>query len=216
MTGDARVANILALAGMTLPKMRNSHGCGCFSLLGLWLAECPGPDYRAVLVPAGQDNGLTVLAPFCGITIIQMRVAERYMQASFHPSLPSESVYGSGIHHDWHERLPISRYQIPEYVSDVIAGKSAPTQLTKWKIGAMKLAILLENTGYLTRLDFKRHQIDIRRWIAERWIVGTAEGWVAADRFPKFKVQHPVVWDQIVADVPKWRRVDALMIVGKK
>jgi hypothetical protein len=172
-----------------------------------------GPDYRAVLVPADQQNDLTVLAPFCGITIIGIRTPGTYNYGlPFSPDLPVGVSYAPGHDDNWYEQLPGKRHHVPEYVPDVIAGASSPIQLTKWKIAALQLAVLLENTGYLTRADFKRFQIDIRRWIGgESWLRATPTGFVQGPRYPNFRAQHPKVWAEIEAEPKKWERPTPLM-----
>jgi len=172
-----------------------------------------GPDYRAVLVPSGEWNDLTALAPYCGITVIGMLPPDSYVSHYsnwFSPSLPADDryLYSSS---EWHDRLPIKRHLLPEYVPDVVAGSSSPLQLTKWKIAAIKLMILLDHSGYLTRQDFKRVQIDIRRWIdGSGWLQASPQGFIAGPRCPDLKLQHPRVWDEIVVDPKKWARDQGL------
>jgi hypothetical protein len=164
-----------------------------------------GPDYRAVLVPADQNNHLTALAPFCGITIIGMSTPSRWSTTHFYPGLPTKSFDWPET--DWHERLPTKRHRIPEFVPDCVAGSPAPIQLTTWKISALKLSVLLDETGYLTREDFRRVGIDIRRWIGvERWLQASPIGFVRGSHYPNFKTQHPIVLEQIRADPTKWQR----------
>lgn len=165
-----------------------------------------GPDYRAVLVPEDQRNDLTALAPFCGVTIIGMSAPGRWGTPQFWPHFPVDHPHITNCG-DWHERLPIARHRVPEYVPDVVAGASAPMQLTAWKIAALKLAVLLDETGYLTRDDFKRFQIDIRRWIGvDGWLQVGNGGFVKGPRYPDFKSHHPKVWAEILAAPEKWSR----------
>jgi hypothetical protein len=173
-----------------------------------------GPDYRAVLIPGEQDNDLTALAPFCGITIIRMWRPQPYvMQAPFSPGLPVDRGY-VGYNEEWFERLPARRHEVPEFVPDVAAGSSAPLRLTKWKIAALKLAVLLDQTGYLTRDDFKRLQIDFRRWIgADGWLQVGENGFVAGKYYPNFRLHHPTVYAEIEAQPEKWQRADAGLLV---
>lgn len=168
-----------------------------------------GPDFRAVLVPAPRP-ALSAVAAYCAVTVIEMRGPAPW-RPQFYPSLPEAELESDR----WHQMLPTRRHPLPEYVPDVRAGASAPLQLTKWKIGAIKLAILLDQTGYLTRADFKMHGIDIRRWIGGAgWLQASEGGFIAGPRYPDFRVQHPVVWDQITADPKKWARRTDLMVFG--
>ena len=170
-----------------------------------WDNNRPGPDYRAALVPSCEANALAGLAPHCGLTVIRVRAeALRYNSERFSPGLPDEKHSYSA--EQWHERLPAERYKLPEYVPDVAAGASAPLQLTHWKISALRIAALLHATGFVTRDDFKRCHVDIRRWISGGWLKVENGSFVRGDYWPRFELQHPVVWEQILADPAKWQR----------
>lgn len=177
-----------------------------------WSTDREGPDYRAVLVPQFEANKLAALAPHCAITVIRFRGASpphvRWTQ--FDPGLPDEKQSYSA--EQWHELLPARRYKLPEYIPDVAAGASAPLQLTHWKISALRIAALLHTTGFLTRDDFKRQHIDIRRWISGGWLKPENGAFVAGSYYPRFEKQHPVVWEQILADPLKWQRPAGTMI----
>jgi len=162
----------------------------------------PGPDCRAVLVP--DTEGLNEsIASHIGITVIRVRPESKWFkQSSFEPALPT--IKDKGWRDRWHEWCPTVRHKLPEYVPDVLAGKPAPTQLTDWKIKAMKIAILLEKRGHVTRADFKAIGIDHRRWLKPAsWLV-VEDGRYVAGNMPDFKGQHPTVYAQIVADHAKW------------
>ena len=175
--------------------------------------ERTGPDYRAVLVPYGQANDLTKLAPFCGITIIYMSNRTSWGNPHFYPQLPGQSFYGAELNSEWHERLPIKRHSVPEFIPDVRAGSPSPIQLTRWKIAALKLAVRLDRTGYLTRADFKELQIDIRRWIgADNWLKPDFHGFIAGPNWPNWCHQHPIVYAEIESDPSKWERVNQKLI----
>lgn len=169
-----------------------------------------GPDCRAVLVPETEVGELEALAPLCALTVIQMRSSsgDRW----FSPHLPELGRRPYWSADSWHELCPLERYRLPEYVPDVVAGSAAPMQLTRWKIAAIRICILLEQTGYLTRADFKRQQIDIRRWMGGRWLQAAPQGLIAGPRLPDFRKQHPQVWEQALADVAKWRRDDGQQV----
>ena len=176
-----------------------------------WASERPGPDYRAILVPWDQANELADLAPYCGLTVLRVSRRAAYRQTEIYPQLPLPSdLYRSGD--DWYEMMPISRCKLPEYIPDSVAGSPSPVQLTRWKIAAMRLCILLDRTGYLVREDFKAQGIDIRRWIGEKWLQSSAAGFVAGPNLPAFRANHPRVWGEIEADENKWRRAAPLMV----
>ena len=186
---------------------------------GRWDLET-GPDYRAVLIPDGTGGGeLAALAKHCCLTVITMRRKQAWISPSFWPALPRpvdiRVTDASGDDaREWFEMMPTNRHRLPDYIPDVAAGVSSPVQLTRWKVSALRIAVLLDATGFVTRSDFKAQGIDIRRWIEGRWIVPGLDGFVPGPRMPEFRNQHPVVWDQVRADAAKWtRRQDVPLMV---
>ena len=164
-----------------------------------------GPDYRAVLVPdTGCSNDLTPICAALGITVILFRgkLPKNMLGPEFHPFLPRESWGAEG---QWHQWAPLRRHVLPDYVPDVAAGSAAPVALTKWKISAIKLAVLLEIRP-VTRADFKVLELSPSRWFDpySGWLKRTDGGFVAGPRLPDFRAQHPVNFEQIKADLPKW------------
>lgn len=168
-----------------------------------WNAMASGPDCRAVLVPYCEASGFDRIAAYIGFTIIRMQHGHCYGDR-FRPDLPKEGPAHQWD--DWHEWCPAKRHALPEYVPDVAAGASAPLQLTKWKILAIKIAVTLERRGYVTRADFKRIGIDHRRWTAKEsgWLLVSEGRYIAGPGLPAFKKQHPKVWEQVAADSAKW------------
>lgn len=171
--------------------------------------ESPGPDYRAVLVPYDDAGGFYRIADYVGVTVIRVgrdvpgrRDVPRFC---FEPKLPSGKREDGWQERGWHEWSPVNRHKLPEYVPDVAAGASAPLQLTEWKIGALKIAYILERRGYVTRDDFRSVGIDHRRWMAPwpGWLVSDERGWVRGS-MPDFKAQHPIVFEKIAADAERW------------
>lgn len=175
-----------------------------------------GPDCHAVLVPAvGAQLGLAQIAAHLGIVVITAQPAKEetkygtVMRRPFEPDLPS-ATHKAFLHHhdtdrrDWPELCPDKRCPLPDYVPDVIGGKSSPVQLTHWKVQAIKIAILIEERGYVTRADFKALKIDSSRW-TKFWLNSLGEGKWGTGGEPNFKAQHPVNYEQIKADIEKWR-----------
>lgn len=173
------------------------------------ITECryrdDGPDCRAILVPAGAAGSVGAIASRLALTVLVAYDPEeaRWRWGSmFSPQLPSETERYHNEH--WVELCPIRRCQLPEYVPDVEAGMPAPVRLTDWKVKAIKIAILLEQRGFVTRAEFKALHIDVRRWLDDRWLVASEAGLVAGPYMPLFSRQHPSVYEQIRADVSKW------------
>lgn len=170
--------------------------------------ESFGPDCRAVLVPYGSDGGLEAIAEHCGLTVLRIQSHTNWRgtkDVNFFPALPrpTEGALWGG---DWHESCPTKRCPLPEYVPDVVPGRPAPVQLTKWKIAALKVAALLELTGHVTRADFKVLGVDARRWITPGydWLRPENGAFVAGPRLPAFADQHPEVYARVKADAEKW------------
>jgi hypothetical protein len=167
-----------------------------------WAVMNSGPDCRAVLVPDGESD-LGAIASYIGVTVIRMRAKGGWSGSMFLPQLPTspDDAIRSG---DWHEWAPACRHKLPEYVPDVAAGAPAPVQLTKWKIGAIKIAVTMELRGWVDRADFKAHGIDPRRWLPPNGWLTTCGGRFTPCRMPDFRAMHPTVYEQIKADAEKW------------
>lgn len=170
----------------------------------------PGPDCRAILIPASAANDLAVVCRLLGITIIRMAEDDRDRRSyGFRPDLPKLTYrYSTTPDDDWFERCPVSRLPLPDYVPDVLAGASAPMALTLWKIAAIKIAVTLEKRGYVTRQDFKHFGVNMSRWIDPyaRWLVQDGKGgWIRGPYLPDFRVQHPVNYVQIEGDFDTWK-----------
>ena len=190
---------------------------------GFWVSD--GPDFRAVLVPyyCAKVSMLQEFCPYIGTTLITARPGKVDRQGSvrmpngygwtsaFRPGLPGEPGWDAGSGREWFELCPSRRCRLPEYVPDVRAGVPAPVQLTHWKIGAIKIAVLLERRGHVRREDFKHLHIDHRRWIASGpnsiLIADPPHGFRQRDGGKPgmgFKAEHPRNYDEIAADFEKW------------
>lgn len=171
-----------------------------------WQIDNPGPDCRAVLVPEGTGGHFRPICDYIGLTVIRVYSDTRYRIRSFGPDLPTMEAGRSWYDRNWHELCPMKRVVLPEYVPDVPAGASAPVRLTDWKIKAIRIAVILEQRGHVTRADFKALGIDIRRWLPRegRWLQPGEHGFTAGPNLPDFKAQHPSVYEQISADAADW------------
>lgn len=174
-----------------------------------------GPDCRAVLVPAAKSvNGMATICRHLGIVVIKGSAPDSYSKwkgAQFEPRLPDNDRYSSRSELDdysgWPELCPDTRCKLPDYVPDVIGGAPAPVSLSHWKVKAIKLMIILEARGFITRDDCKALDIDSSRWMAPpfSWLkMGEEKGQWVSYAEPNFKRQHPTNYAQIKADYSKW------------
>ena len=171
-----------------------------------------GPDYRGVVVPqGGKQLHLGRICAAIGIGICTVRQPE-----------PGR-FYGSGLpseinSNDWPNWCPAERVPLPDYVPDVEAGKSAPVKLTEWKIRAIRLMIVLERRGFVTRDDMKKIQISPSRWTDcyNGFLAKGDGGYVRCDATPDLRAQHPVNYAQIEADVDAWSSVMKLAPLNRE
>lgn len=179
-----------------------------------------GPDCRAIMVPWGEvQAGLEFLCAYIGLTIIRVAKprdpqgirgpAWAHHADKFEPLLP-ECVYRPGrYHHEqkWHEQCTLKRHKLPEYVPDVRAGAPSPVTLSDWKIKAIKLCILMERNGQVTRADFRHLGLDHRRWLpgGNQWLRIVDGHYEKGRLWPDFKRMHPVAWRKIEADYDIWK-----------
>jgi hypothetical protein len=161
-----------------------------------WVWSDSGPDFRAVLVPFGE--GQRDLTEALGLGLFQPYYRDR--GDKFEPDIDETAR----TYRRWHYANPKSRCPLPEYVPDVIAGSSAPMQLTRWKIAALKIAALIELRGWVCRKDFQELGIDHRRW-TQHWLqpmTQPAGAWrFTAQSEGDFRANHPQVYPQVLADV---------------
>lgn len=178
---------------------------------GAWCADLSGPDCRAVLIPELTGGAFDRIAKYLGVTIIRVDAQSWPGQRRFTPRLPDLGDEYS--EEKWHEWSPTKRCNLPSYVPDVKAGAQAPLRLTEWKIGALKLQIIMERNGHVTREDFKTCKVDHRRWLAREtgWLRRENGRLVKGDRFPDFAKQHPIVYEQIKADMAAVDKQGALL-----
>ena len=179
-----------------------------------------GPDCRAVLVPAkGVQADFGAICDHLGIVVIRcFSESQRgFGYGAFSPKLPAAP--GARSHdwlaaRDWPEWMPTKRLKLPAYVPDVTAGAPSPLQLTEWKIKAIKLSIIMEKRGYVTREDFKHLQLNHRLWLpsGNGWVRCTLKGYERGERWPELKKAHPKAWKAIAADYNQWAPKQAALI----
>lgn len=162
-----------------------------------------GPDHRAVLVP-GMNSDLRELCGYLGIEIFYCMTRSTDRRGLPH-DFARAAQWRRHAMFDWNPR---QRCEVPEYMPDVPAGVPSPTQLTPWKIAALKVLARLEISGWITRKEISIFGIDARRWTSgDGWLV-PLDGdpkrggrWKRGDRCPKFDQQHPDVYAQIKAEL---------------
>lgn len=130
-------------------------------------------------------------------------------QAKFSPELPE--IDSHDWKNAWIDLLPETRCAVPDYVPDVKAGRPAPMQLSAWKIKAIKIYVLIELRGYATGMDFIELEINRQRFVQMGWLVPIPNPddkrrsrYEACKGTLDLRRAHPVNFDQIKADFPKW------------
>lgn len=160
-----------------------------------------GPDWRAVLVPCGKVQlHLGRICDAIGIQVLTQRKPERHI--SYGLSLPDPN----SNYCRWPTWCPATRLPLPDYIPDVSAGCASPIQLTPWKVKAIKLMIVLERQGFVTRSDIKAIEISPTRWTDayNGFLQRSAGQFVKCSATPDLRAQHPVNYAQIEADVAEW------------
>ena len=179
--------------------------------------DAVGPDFRAVLVPYGRAGGeLSQICRLLRITVIEMKTKAVYLaqtwrpKKKFTPDLPDVAEFY--WREEWFDCAPWKRCKLPEYVPDVVAGASGPSKLSDWKISAIKISILVERTGFVTRADFAQLKIDHRRFLDMGWLKQSGDrGKYVVGPYPlQLRTQHPAVFPKIEADFDKWCPKDRL------
>lgn len=169
--------------------------------------QSQGPDYRAILVPYGEEAiGMDGICRHVGVEVLKQpaeNVRGRFGRHFYHHDMPPTTHYNGS---SWHPWFPLERHKLPDYVPDVVAGDTAPMTLSPWKIQAIKLCIVLEERP-LTRADIKAVGISPTRWLDKHsgyLMPCDLGGYVASRYMPDFKRMHPKNWEDIRADKDKW------------
>ncbi len=137
-----------------------------------------GPHYYAVLVPEVMWD-FSEVAHALKITVIS----------------GYERIDGEWPIHrlKWYRHAPANTAWVPDCeVESLRGGVSGPSGLSRWKMQAIKLMMLGEIRGYITKQDFKDHGVDHRRFLQLGWIVG-CEGFVTVNG--KKQKQYVVLTD---------------------
>lgn len=169
-----------------------------------------GPDYRAILVGSvGGGAGVVRLLSRCGVTTIAPQpMADILRGSQLWPESRSDcdkDWYVEGSHHEgpWTDLNPAMRCELPEFLPTVAAGVPSPIQLSKWKIGALRVLATLELAGGISRPEIKHFGCDPSAWTRgpTRWLDPSDAGqWVKSERLPKFDQQHPEIYAHVLAE----------------
>lgn len=75
----------------------------------------------------------------------------------------------------WHRHYYDGRPWYPKIAIDVelTAGAPRPRKLSKWKITAIRLCLVGEERGYVTRRDFMEFGLSMDRWFDKGWLKST-------------------------------------------
>lgn len=168
-----------------------------------WEAEhapdARGPDFRAILVPEIDGEEDHICRSLGLVAFVPRRQSGHDGGYKFRGAFEISRGRAVDGAHDWN---PSKRVKTPAYVPDVAAGVSSPIQLTPWKINALRVVAHLEAFGAITRAQIKAHGCHPSTWTTHWLTAADAPGeWVAGNRLPDFKAQHPVVFKQILEEV---------------
>lgn len=161
-----------------------------------------GPDCRAILIPYYSRNDFETICKFIGITVMLVSLQHNYL------NLPDER-YDERYGEDWFDWCPSERIELPDYIPDNGAGNPSPIKLTDWKIKAMKISVITEKVGFVTRDDFKFLAISFPRWVNnsdKSWLKLSEKGQWVANNIPDFRKQHPRNFEEILLDYENWKQ----------
>lgn len=129
-----------------------------------------GPDFRGVLVPEASRDFAYLAAQLrlhtfdlkhCGTWEPKKRPRYDRWQRSRVDIAVVDSMRWERDRRLWLPPVPLAGP----------GGQPCPRQLTRWRIGALKLCVLLRARGFLTTEDFKREKVDPSRWPRVGWLV---------------------------------------------
>ena len=196
----------------------NEHGhqCGIEAKLKLnlkvieqimplaWYADnemTSGPNHRAILVPNADSPALVSLLHHAGVSVISRRT---YFDDFVGGMFNAEPMY---------DHNPKTLCTLPEYMPEVPAGVPSPVQLTRWKIGALRVMAILEYDGFILRRDFSDLKIDPRRWCSgDGWLRPISPGVWGLGSCPRFDQQHPNTYQTVLSELKDRRPSRAIML----
>jgi len=134
-----------------------------------------GPSRHAVLVPKASGHLIT-LAAALGVGVASMADIARQHELDgyrkrYGMGRKTVRLFVRGSRH-WDHPSPA---WLPPVVPTVAAGVPSPVSLTRWRVQAIKMCILLESADYVTTADFKSLDISHTLWVERGWIVSTGK-----------------------------------------
>jgi hypothetical protein len=146
----------------------------------------------------------------CGVTTItpepdpSVRRCTRLWPESTRTDHGDWYVVGGRSDTPWTDLNPANRCDLPEFLPTVPSGVPSPIQLSRWKIGALRILATLEVYGRIDRAKIKQLGCDPSRWTRgpEQWLDPVGNGlFVRSDRIPKFENQHANTYAEILASI---------------
>lgn len=197
-----------------------------------------GPDFRAVIVPCITDAsaGIAKMLGILGVQVWAPTQSQRWVDGGAIESFDFVRSFGLNTYMDvhgriasvdrraydtadgplmewdlaWHDWNPPRRCTLPEIVPLVRCGVPAPTQLTPWKIGALRVLADLELDGFVTAKSVRDHAIDARRFCAsDGWLTSLGGGKWGRGKLPAFELKHPEAYAQVLAEARAKREARA-------
>jgi len=112
----------------------------------------PGPDYRAVLVPKCSD-AFRVVAMQLHVWVFALDGALDQVREIVNFDMAFFGDFNNYIHshYVWEYNKPC---WVPPTNFDVPAGVPSPRSVTPWKLGAVRLCMMLRAQGFVTSRDF--------------------------------------------------------------
>lgn len=130
-----------------------------------------GPDFRGVLVPDASPT-FTYIASCLNLHTFDLRSCLDFVPKHGHDRYGRWRRRRLGLSVDQNRRWkPDRRLWLPPVPLAGAGGAPSPRQLSKWRVGALRLCLLLRSRGYLTAEDFRREKISPSRWPACGWLV---------------------------------------------
>ena len=152
-----------------------------------------GPDWRAVLVPAANED-FEALLRLHGVIVFTPHATRYNGEIEFGPMLLADSNYDT-----WFDWNPSKRCELPPMVPEVRAGVPSPIRLTTWKVGALKVLALLELHGTVTAREVRECGVDPRRFCAaDGWLKSAGDGKWTRGNVPAFDQQHPTEYAEFL------------------